>query len=349
MKDFKQKMIDFDIVGKHKIWYLIPVIVLLTAAIVFSVFAYRGGSAASGMNIGIDFTGGTLITVTLGEGAEGAEYAKNVQILKGILEKHGCELGQDQKSSGSDREKSSIDIRFRNPIDGTETNSEGQTINELVDAIKADIAAAFSTATDVKDPNDPNFITSTTIGKTASAKLLKSALLASLLSILLILVYIVIRFELWSGVVAVLTMLHDVLIMVALTVIFRIQVNTSFVAAVVTIIAYSINNTIVVFDRIRENTRTYDDKNRIPYADIANKAVANTFTRTLLTSLTTFITVFFLAVLGVATMREFTIPIMFGLIAGMFSCVFLAGSSWALINESLKTRRLKAKQSFKRK
>lgn len=342
-------MIDFDIVGKHKLWCVIPVVVFLVAAIVFSVCSYKGGSAEYGMNIGIDFTGGTLITVTLGEGAEGAEYAKNVAKIEKILNDHGCQLGQDQKSAGSDSEKAGIDIRFRNPIDGNETNAEGQTLNELIDAIKADIAAEFSTDTDIKDPNDTTFITSNTIGKTASAKLLRSALIASLLSIALILVYIVIRFELWSGVVAVMTMLHDVIIMVSLTVIFRIQVNTSFVAAVVTIIAYSINNTIVVFDRIRETTRTYDDKNRIPYASIANNAIANTFTRTLLTSLTTFVTVMFLAILGVSTMREFTIPIMFGLIAGMFSCVFLAGSTWAVINESLKTRRLKAKQSFKRK
>lgn len=322
-------MINLKIVNKWKIWFAIPAVIMIAGIIMLFV---------PGMNVGIEFTGGTIMTVTLGELADGANYNASVAKITDIIEKNGGEVSYFQKSSAEETSKSAIDFRFR--VKGEST--------DIVNQIKNDVAAEFG-----GDAADTSFITSETIGESASRDLLKNAILGAAIAIALIMIYVIIRFEFWSGVTAVLALIHDVLIMIALTVIFQIQVNSSFVAAVITIIAYSINNTIVIFDRIRERVKPIDDKSRIDYAEVADEAVSNTLTRTLFTSATTLITVIFLAILGVPSMREFTLPIIFGLVAGTYSSIFLSTPAWALINKAISDRkgnynRVKGKTKFKK-
>ena len=322
-------MINLKIVNKWKIWFAIPAVIMIVGIIMLFV---------PGMNVGIEFTGGTIMTVTLGELADGANYNASVAKITDIIEKNGGEVSYFQKSSAEETSKSAIDFRFR--VKGEST--------DIVNQIKNDVAAEFG-----GDAADTSFITSETVGESASRDLLKKAILGAAIAIALIMIYVIIRFEFWSGVTAVLALIHDVLIMIALTVIFQIQVNSSFVAAVITIIAYSINNTIVIFDRIRERVKPIDDKSRIDYAEVADEAVSNTLTRTLFTSATTLITVIFLAILGVPSMREFTLPIIFGLVAGTYSSIFLSTPAWALINKAISDRkgnynRVKGKTKFKK-
>lgn len=322
-------MINLKIVNKWKIWFAIPAVIMIAGIIMLFV---------PGMNVGIEFTGGTIMTVTLGELADGANYNASVAKITDIIEKNGGEVSYFQKSSAEETSKSAIDFRFR--VKGEST--------DIVNQIKNDVAAEFG-----GDAADTSFITSETIGESASRDLLKNAILGAAIAIALIMIYVIIRFEFWSGVTAVLALIHDVFIMIALTVIFQIQVNSSFVAAVITIIAYSINNTIVIFDRIRERVKPIDDKSRIDYAEVADEAVSNTLTRTLFTSATTLITVIFLAILGVPSMREFTLPIIFGLVAGTYSSIFLSTPAWALINKAISDRkgnynRVKGKTKFKK-
>lgn len=322
-------MINLKIVNKWKIWFAIPAVIMIAGIIMLFV---------PGMNVGIEFTGGTIMTVTLGELADGANYNASVAKITDIIEKNGGEVSYFQKSSAEETSKSAIDFRFR--VKGEST--------DIVNQIKNDVAAEFG-----GDAADTSFITSETVGESASRDLLKKAILGAAIAIALIMIYVIIRFEFWSGVTAVLALIHDVFIMIALTVIFQIQVNSSFVAAVITIIAYSINNTIVIFDRIRERVKPIDDKSRIDYEEVADEAVSNTLTRTLFTSATTLITVIFLAILGVPSMREFTLPIIFGLVAGTYSSIFLSTPAWALINKAISDRkgnynRVKGKTKFKK-
>ena len=322
-------MSNLKIVNKWKIWFAIPAVIMIAGIIMLFV---------PGMNVGIEFTGGTIMTVTLGELADGANYNASVAKITDIIEKNGGEVSYFQKSSAEETSKSAIDFRFR--VKGEST--------DVVNQIKNDVAAEFG-----GDAADTSFITSETVGESASRDLLKKAILGAAIAIALIMIYVIIRFEFWSGVTAVLALIHDVFIMIALTVIFQIQVNSSFVAAVITIIAYSINNTIVIFDRIRERIKPIDDKSRIDYAEVADEAISNTLTRTLFTSATTLITVIFLAILGVPSMREFTLPIIFGLVAGTYSSIFLSTPAWALINKAISDRkgnynRVKGKTKFKK-
>lgn len=140
------------------------------------------------------------------------------------------------------------------------------------------------------------------------------------------LVYISFRFDFKSGLAAIVALIHDVLVMLSAYVIFQIPVNMNFIAAVLTILGYSINATIVVFDRIREN-RKLMRKNS--FGDVVNFSVWQSMTRSVNTTLTTLFTVLMVAILGVASIRNFAIPICVGVIAGLYSSVCLSGPVWA--------------------
>lgn len=173
---------------------------------------------------------------------------------------------------------------------------------------------------------------------TVSSEILKSALLAVSVALLLMLVYIIIRFELLSGIAAVLALLHDILIMVCCMGIFHIEINSTFIAALITILGYSINNTIIIFDRVRENIKFYANKRLngklVKPAYIANKSVQETIWRSINTTLTTLIMIAMVAIIGVTDIRIFALPIIFGLLAGTYSSVFMAPTIWAMLAKS---------------
>lgn len=175
-----------------------------------------------------------------------------------------------------------------------------------------------------------------TVGKELSSQAIKATVIAAILMLL----YITIRFEFKTGVSAIICLLHDVLIMMSVYAVFRIPIDTNFIAAVLTIIGYSINNTIVVFDRIREN---YGRAKRSPFAETVNKSIKQTLGRSINTTITTLLPIVMLCILGVTSIRQFTLTLIVGLLAGTYSSVFLAGSIWAWLKglqDNLKRKKL---------
>lgn len=165
------------------------------------------------------------------------------------------------------------------------------------------------------------------VSATVGSELLGSSLQALLIAAVLMLIYISFRFELLSGLSAVLALVHDVLIMLSMYAIFRLPVNTSFIAAMLTIIGYSINATIVIFDRIRENTKYLKKET---FSNIVNTSIWQSMGRSINTTVTTLITIVMVYILGVTSVREFALPIIIGLLCGTYSSIFLAGSFWCL-------------------
>ncbi len=168
-----------------------------------------------------------------------------------------------------------------------------------------------------------------TVTASASSELIMNAFIAMLVALVLILIYVGFRFELTSAFATILALFHDLLITAAFVLMFRITINAAFIAALVTILGYSINNTIVIFDRIRENEKS-GKYEKAPNSLIANKSVKETMTRSVFTTLTTFVTIALVAIIGVPDIRDFAIPIAIGILAGFYSSVFLTPGLWAL-------------------
>ena len=188
------------------------------------------------------------------------------------------------------------------------------------------------------------FVSVDHVSAIAGRDLLGNAVKALLIAFACMLIYIAIRFDVFSGLAALFGLIHDVLIMCSFMVFFRafFQVNSSFIAAVLTIVGYSINNTIIIFDRIRETAKKPGNTMR-PRVEIVEESVANTLSRTINTSLTTLITLVALYVFGVDSIREFAFPLIVGMLAGTYSSVLLSGQVWAMWMEKRNARKAQKK------
>lgn len=208
-------------------------------------------------------------------------------------------------------------------------NESGKAIvfdaNKNVDAF----TAALGETAEIADKYSGQAVKGDIISATVSSELLTNALLAVALAIVLMLVYIAFRFEVSSGVAAIVALMHDVLMMFCFMAIFHVEINSTFIAALITILGYSINNTIIVFDRIRENSRSLYYKNASA-TQIANDSIRDTLMRSINTTITTLITIAMVALIGVSSIRIFAFPIIAGLLAGTFSSIFISPSIWAM-------------------
>lgn len=163
------------------------------------------------------------------------------------------------------------------------------------------------------------------VSPTVGSDLQKAAIGAAAVAILLMLIYIAFRFEFTSGLAAITCLVHDMLIMISVFVIFRLPVNGDFIAAVLTILGYSINASIIVFDRVRENLRA---ARRETFEEVAEVSIWQTMGRTINTTLTTMFAVGMIYILGVDSLKQFTLPLLIGFVAGAYSSIFLASSLW---------------------
>lgn len=329
--NFRNLCKNYSVCKNGKFMALVPMVVLLIAIIVIVALGAQSGSYTDAVGIGIDFEGGTILTVTLGEeildDAVYNEKGKEIQNIIENVEYNGQHVvvSYMQRQGANDESKTAIVFRYKNVFrDDESIEIMNQIIREAVD--------------DFVDPDTDlsaqNKITYESIGATAASDLLKKAGIALAVSIALILVYIMIRFTFTSAIAAVICLLHDVVIMFALTVICRVQINSSYVAAMITIVAYSINNTIIIFDRCREMIKPLKGQKNIDYKGIGDEAVRTSLTRTIYSTFTTMITIVFLAILGSDTIREFCVPIILGLCAGLFSALNLATPLWAELSIS---------------
>ncbi len=187
-------------------------------------------------------------------------------------------------------------------------------------------------------PETDSPIKSDYVSASVGSDLKRSAVLASAIAVILILVYISIRFQFFSGIAAVIALIHDLLIMLSVYIIFRIPFNMNFIAAALTILGYSINATIVVFDRVRENIRLDPHS---AFAEIIDNSIRQTMTRSVNTTLTTLFAIVLLLVFGVSSIRNFALPVCVGVVCGCYSSVCISGPMWNL----LEGRRKKPAQS----
>lgn len=300
-----------------KFTILVPVIIILAGLI--------AGIAFGGMNLGIDFTGGTMMTIDMGQDFDTA-------VVTEAFESQGFSAQDITITvSGSGAETQAI-VRYMS----TENADEENTIRANVeDAIKTTYTSASVASTE-------------RVGAVAGKELVWNAISSVLIACALMLIYIWIRFELHFGITAVIALLIDVGVMVAAVTILRLQVNSSFIAAILTIVGYAINDTIVVFDRIRENLRIVSRK-EMNCAQIADKSVTETLSRTINTTLTTLFTIVTLYVMGVPSIKEFALPIIIGLLAGNFTSIFIAPSIWGLWQDKTDAAKTASRQGKAKK
>ncbi len=324
-KSFHNLMSTFSVTKMSKVTAFIPFVVVIIALVLIIALGTTSGSYADAVGVGIDFTGGTLLTVELtADDLAAKPYEQHETDIKKAIEaiEHN---GQHVIVSYTQRQDStsgevSIVFRYKN------VHNTDDDINAMNDLIRDTVDNMYA--------ENPGNVKYESIGATAASDLLSKAAIALVVSIVLILVYIIIRFTLMSGFAAIFALIHDVIIMFALTVICRVQINSSYIAAMITIIAYSINNTIIIFDRCREYLKPLKGQKNIDYKGIGDMAVRDSMTRSIYTTLTTMVTVIFLAILGSDTIREFCVPIILGLCSGFFSAVFLAVPMWAAMSAS---------------
>lgn len=266
-----------------------------------------------GINVGIDFSGGMSMQYTMGEAVTQSD-------IEGVLNGIGL---KDYAVSVQGSNRDSINIRIK-AID-----------EDGVQGIQASITEALQT----KYPNAAIYGDVNYVGPVAGATLLRNAFLSVLIAALCMLIYIAIRFDFNSGAAAVLGLVHDVLIMLSFMVILRsfVQMNSSFIAAMLTIVGYSINNTIIIFDRIRENARKMPTST--PRVDVVNRSIKECLGRTINTTLTTLVTIVCLYIFGVSSIREFALPIIVGIISGVYSANMINGYVWAFLEEKKRARK----------
>lgn len=337
--NFRNLCNNYSVCKNGKYAAILPIVIVLVAVIMIVALGTRPGSSYSdAVGVGIDFEGGTILTVTLGKDAKDNYNTNRDAIIKAIqdVEYKGAKVvvSYSQLQEANDVNKTAIVFRYKNVLDND-----------------ADIAAMNEAIRDAVDKNafpDINLadkITYQSIGATAASDLLSKAGIALAVSLALILVYIIIRFTLMSAFAAIIALIHDIVIMFALTVICRVQINSSYVAAMITIVAYSINNTIIIFDRCREMIKPLKGQKDIDYKGIGDQAVRASLTRTIYSTLTTMVTVIFLAILGSESIREFCVPIILGLLAGLYSALTIATPLWAAMSISFdKTKEKYAKR-----
>ena len=304
---------SMPIAKNWKFWIIAPIVILVVAVVLIAALGSQIGYT-NAINIGIDFEGGTLVTVTIGQDAID-NYDYHVDRITGAIEKHGVVVSYVQLQEAQNVNETSISFRYKN------ISRNDDEISALNEVIREELNNSLYA--EIKDN-----VTYESIGATAAQDLLSKSGIALAISLALILIYIIIRFTPASGIAAILALIHDVVIMFCLSVICRVQINQSFVAAIITIIAYSINNTIIIFDRCRENVKPLKGQKDIPYAEIGDQSVRENMRRSLFTTFTTMVTVIFLAIFGSDTIREFCVPIILGLVAGLYSSVLLATPLW---------------------
>ncbi len=290
------------VIERRNIWFAISLIVFAAGVISFIV---------QGFNFDIEFAGGTMLQIDMHTVLEDTEELEAV-----IQEATGDSNPQIQAVSGSGSETQfSIKVTEQSP--------------DQIDALYQAIAQAYNLDTET----NADLIQTSSISPTISSEMQRSAILSTAIAGVLILLYITFRFrDICFGLGALIPLIHDVLIVVAVYTIFQIPLNNTFIVAILTIVGYSINNTIVVFDRIRENRKFYKKSELATLADVSIK---QTLGRSLATSFTTIITVFLLFILGVQSLQWFALPLLVGILAGTYSSLFIASPIWYLLERKI--------------
>ena len=271
---------------------------LIIASLILLIF--------KGLNFGIDFKGGTLIEL------RSSDTKINVSSLRDNLKQ--MDLGDvSVKKFGNEQDYL---IKFENK----------DNKKNIIEEIRSSLDKSFG--------NNFDFRRVENVGPKVSAELLKSGIIAISISLAVMLIYIWIRFEWQFSLGAILALFHDVIVTLGLFSLLNLEINLSIIAAVLTIVGYSMNDTVVIFDRVRENLRKYSD---IKIFELTNISINETLSRTLITSITTLLALLSIFFFGGEILKGFSLAMIFGVVFGTYSSIYIANSVLVRLNVSQKT------------
>ena len=284
-----------NIVENRKKFFLLSLVIILIG---FGAMIVNEKAGRGALNWDVEFTGGTSMEINIGESYEQEELEA---IIAEVTEQNAPQI---QQIVGTN----SVEIKLQ--------HIDGAVRVQLMQALQEKYPNA-----ELKEAND--------ISGTVSGEMQQAAIRATLIAGIAMMLYISLRFrDLRAGGSAIIALFHDVLVVLAAYALFRIPVNNTFIAVLLTILGYSINSTIVIFDRVRENKPYYTVDQTMERID---KSIGQTLNRSINTSLTTLFTVGAIYVLGVPSIKEFALPMMVGIIAGAYSSICISGSVWYVL------------------
>jgi SecD/SecF fusion protein len=314
-KNKEQKVVGF--LSKRKIFFSCSIAVIVLGFVFMGINAATTGKV---LNYSLDFVGGTSTSVTFNEDMDLATIDSTVVPVFSSITGDGSV--QVQKVAGSN------EVIFKTrELDVEEREALNDALEENFDVNK-------------------ELITAETISSTISSEMKSDAIVAVIIATICMLIYIWFRFkDVRFAASSVIALMHDVLVVLAFYAIAKVSVGSTFIACMLTIVGYSINATIVIFDRVRENLGTMQKKDNLE--ELVNRSISQTLSRSIFTSLTTFIMVAALFILGVTSIREFALPLMVGIVCGTYSSVCITGALWYVLRT--KVHRKEAVSTGKKK
>ncbi len=286
---FRERIKNWQIIKHTKLWFSISLTIILIGIVAMVFNQVKTGYP---LNFGIDFRGGTVISLT-------CEKAPDVSAIRDILSENGYKDATVQAAKGN-KVTIKLNAKAIKPDDA----------NKIIGEISSKVAPVESDKTGI-----------TTIAPVIGTELIKSGSISLVLALLFILFYITIRFTFQFALATVLALLHDMLITVGMLSLFRVELNAPFIGAFLTIMTYSVEDSVVVMDRIRENLK-FRSKEAFP--DLVNRSITEVWVRSMNTSITTFLASFSLVLFGGPTLRDFSMTLMFGLLSGTYSSIYIA-------------------------
>ncbi|MBO5371570.1 MAG: protein translocase subunit SecD [Lachnospiraceae bacterium] len=301
----------FRFIEKRKVFFVISAVVILAGFAGMGVHSVN----STALNYGLDFVGGTSTTVPFEESYTIEQIdAEMVPLVEGVTGDNNIQTTQVQGTNQIIFKTRTLTLTEREELNTVFVDKYGVNVDE---------------------------IQSESISSAISSEMRTDAMKAVLIAVICMLIYIWFRFsDARFAVSAILALVHDVLVVLACYALLRISIGSTFIAVMLTIIGYSINDTIVIFDRIRENIKAKQIRNSSDLAEIANVSLSQTLSRSINTSITTFIMVFMLWLLGVATIRDFSLPLMVGLISGSYSSICIATQLWFVFKRKIGKNRV---------
>ena len=282
--------IPFDIMGRSKIWFVLSLLIIIPG--IFCMFT-------KGFNFGIDFTGGTIMDLRF-------DNQVTLTQVREVMKSYNLDNATIQLSGEASNIEASADVMIRT------ADLEENERKEIMASLREQVGP-YTVLREEK------------VGATIGGELITDAVMATVLSWVLIVIYVSYRFEWRFGLSAILALVHDILIVLSVFSFTQKQVDSSFVAAVLTIIGYSINDTIVIFDRIRENMKLHYRK-------------GGDLTRSMYTVLTCLFTTFALYFFGGDTTKDFAFALLIGLFSGCYSSIFIASPMWVLLRNKFEVK-----------
>ncbi|MCI8388227.1 MAG: protein translocase subunit SecF [Clostridiales bacterium] len=299
-------MKNFNFVKNKNIFFIITAVVIVLGVVCMIV---------RGFNVDTDFAGGTNMQVRIGKTLDSAELDNIRKITEDII---GTSVSSVQKSGSNSDE---VIIKMKE----IDSETRAQLFDKLVETYSL---------------TDADLLSVQNVGASMSADLRRAAFISTAIAVVLMLIYIAFRFKVVSAVAAVICLVHDLAIMLIAYSLFQIPMQSTMIAALLTILGYSINATIIIFDRIREGLKQDQKK---PLEDTVDVSIHSTLTRSINTTITTLLTIGMIYILGVESIRSFALPLIVGIVAGLYSSVCLAGNLWVVLDKLFSKIRPKKK------